>query len=49
MKAAGETLAELLRRGTQRDLLAKMQTRAELYDLLDYTEWEARDGQFVQG
>ncbi len=29
--------------GTQRDLLERMQTRAELYDLLGYADWEARD------
>ena len=43
MKAAEETLAHLRDHGTQRDLLARMQTRAELYDLLGYDAWEARD------
>jgi methylisocitrate lyase len=43
MKAAEETLIELRERGTQRGWLDRMQTRAELYDLLDYSDWEARD------
>ena len=43
MQAAGRTLLELRDRGTQRDLLGTMQTRAELYDLIGYTDWEARD------
>lgn len=37
MKAVSEALAELKARGTQRDLLGRMQTRQELYDLLDYS------------
>jgi methylisocitrate lyase len=36
MKAAEQCLADLRRRGTQRGWQARMQTRAELYDLLDY-------------
>ena len=43
MKAAAETLAQLRRDGTQAGRLDRMQTRAELYDLLGYEEWEARD------
>jgi methylisocitrate lyase len=43
MKAAEQTLAHLRAHGTQRDLLDRMQTRAELYDLLGYHDWEARD------
>jgi methylisocitrate lyase len=43
MKAAEETLIHLRDHGTQRDLLGRMQTRAELYDLLGYADWEARD------
>lgn len=43
MKAAEETLDELSRQGTQRARLDRMQTRAELYDLLDYQGWEAKD------
>jgi len=36
MKAVEQTLAELKRTGTQNGLLDRMQTRQELYDLLDY-------------
>ncbi len=36
MKAAEDCLRELKRRGTQRPWLNRMQTREELYDLLDY-------------
>jgi methylisocitrate lyase len=43
MKAAEETLIHLRDHGTQRELLGRMQTRAELYDLLGYDDWEARD------
>jgi methylisocitrate lyase len=43
MKAAAEVLSSLRDHGTQRSLLDKMQTRAELYDLLGYRDWEARD------
>ena len=46
MKAAQETLAELRRAGQQKDSLAKMLTRAELYDLLDYHGYEERDRRF---
>jgi methylisocitrate lyase len=50
MKAAEETLLELRNAGTQRGQLDRMQTRAELYDLLSYSEWEARDrGYFGRG
>jgi methylisocitrate lyase len=43
MKAAGETLIELRKLGTQSGRLATMMTRAELYDLLGYDDWEAKD------
>jgi methylisocitrate lyase len=43
MKAVESALGELKRDGTQRGLLDRMQTRAELYDLLDYTGFEERD------
>ena len=36
MKAAERCLGDLKRRGTQRSWLDQMQTRQELYDLLDY-------------
>jgi len=48
MKAAEECLGDLKRRGTQREWLSRMQTRAELYGLLEYDparpQWPARRG-----
>ena len=50
MQAAEQTLTALRDQGTQRDLLDRMQSRAELYDLLGYSDWEARDrAYFSQG
>jgi methylisocitrate lyase len=43
MRAAEEVLTTLRVEGTQQSLLDRMQTRAELYDLLGYNDWEARD------
>ncbi len=43
MKAAEETLSEVFRSGTQQGTVPKMQTRAELYDVLGYTGYEERD------
>jgi methylisocitrate lyase len=43
LRAAQDTLAELLHKGHQRDCLPQMLTRAELYDLLGYAGYEARD------
>jgi len=43
MKAAEDTLRDLYANGTQKASLPKMQTRQELYDLLGYTGYEARD------
>jgi len=43
LRAAQEALAEIRERGHQRDLLPKMMTRAELYDLLGYSDYEERD------
>ncbi len=43
MRAAEQVLETLLKHGTQRELLDQMQTRAELYDLLGYSDWERRD------
>ena len=36
MKAAQSCLCDLKRRGSQRAWLGRMQTRQELYDLMDY-------------
>jgi methylisocitrate lyase len=43
LKAARDTLADLKTLGHQRDRLPQMLTRAELYDLLGYKDYEARD------
>jgi methylisocitrate lyase len=43
MHAAEATLKQLRDLGTQRGMLDQMQTRVELYDLLGYSDWEARD------
>lgn len=43
MRAAEMVLATLRDCGTQEEMLPQMQTRADLYDLLGYTGWEARD------
>jgi methylisocitrate lyase len=49
MKAAEETLLALRDHGTQRGQLERMQTRAELYDLLGYSAWEERDRSYFGG
>ncbi|MBN9520631.1 methylisocitrate lyase [bacterium] len=49
MKAAEEALRNLHATGHQRDLLPRMQTRAELYELLDYPGYEARDRGYLGG
>ena len=46
MKAAEETLLEVFRLGTQQGTVAKMQTRAELYDVLGYEGYEERDKRY---
>jgi methylisocitrate lyase len=43
MKAMESTLTILAEDGTQKELLDLMQTRQELYDLIDYEGYEARD------
>jgi methylisocitrate lyase len=43
MKAAERTLIALRDTGTQAGTLETMQTRAELYDLLGYSDWESKD------
>jgi methylisocitrate lyase len=46
LKAAEETLKAIRDRGHQRDLLPRMLTRAELYDLLGYSGYEERDRKY---
>jgi methylisocitrate lyase len=43
LRAAQDTLTDLLREGHQRDRVPQMLTRAELYELLGYSGYEARD------
>jgi methylisocitrate lyase len=49
MKAAEEVLATLRKEGTQRAMVDRMQSRAELYDLIGYQQWEARDAAYFTG
>jgi methylisocitrate lyase len=43
LRAVETTLQTILSQGTQRDCVKQMLTRAELYGLLDYAGYEARD------
>ena len=43
MKSVETALQTILSQGTQRELTDSMQTRAELYELLGYEEYESRD------
>ena len=43
MKPPNNTLPALQAEGTQQSLLDTFQTRAELYDLLDYEDFDQRD------
>jgi methylisocitrate lyase len=45
MKSAEAALHELKRSGTQRSLLGEMQTRKELYELLDYAQYEKMEAE----
>ena len=49
MKAAEAALGIIAGDGTQKDLLDLMQTRQELYDLLGYSDFEARDRSYFNG
>lgn len=46
LRAAQDTLADLQKKGHQRDRIPHMLTRAELYDLIDYTGYEERDRKY---
>jgi methylisocitrate lyase len=48
MKAVESTLTLLAADGTQRELLDLMQTRQELYDLLEYDSYEERDREYFK-
>ena len=49
MKAVEAALGVLSSDGTQRDLLDLMQTRQELYDAIEYEDYEARDRDYFEG
>ncbi len=49
MKAAEETLLDVFVNGTQKASVPRMMTRAELYDRLGYTGYEARDQGYFGG
>lgn len=46
LKALDDGYAELLEKGTQAGLLDKMRTRKELYDLIEYADYEALDNKW---
>ncbi len=48
MKSVAEALHVLKQTGTQRDFLEKMQTRQELYQLIDYPAYDALDKRFLE-
>ena len=41
-KVAQEVYKEIYQKGTQKDIIDKMQTRDELYELLDYHSYEEK-------
>jgi methylisocitrate lyase len=47
MKAAEAVLAEIKAKGTQKDYLDRMQTRAELYELIDYPSYQQLDAEIA--
>jgi len=49
MKSAETVYSELMRTGTQASLIDQMQTRAELYDLIGYAEFERFDREIAEG
>jgi methylisocitrate lyase len=49
LKAVETALGQIAREGTQKGLLDRMQTRAELYELLDYDGFEERDRSYFGG
>jgi methylisocitrate lyase len=49
MKAVEAALAIIANDGTQSELLDLMQSRQELYDLLEYSDYEARDRTYFTG
>ncbi len=48
MKAIEGVLQEILLKGTQKDWIEKMQTRKELYELIDYQDYEKIDQEIAR-
>jgi methylisocitrate lyase len=48
MRAVEELLQQLKVDGSAESLLPRMQTRQELYDLLDYSEYQSKDAQLAE-
>jgi methylisocitrate lyase len=48
LRAITEAYEELIRTGTQKGLLEKMKTRAELYELIEYARYSARDAEWAE-
>ena len=48
LKAVGDAYESLVSKGTQQDLLEHMRTRAELYELIRYSEYEALDKKMAE-
>lgn len=48
LKAIGDAYAELIQKGTQKDLIGKMKTREELYELIDYAGYSKRDAKWAK-
>lgn len=48
MKGVEAALATIANEGTQKSLLDVMQSREELYDLLDYSDFEERDREYFE-
>jgi methylisocitrate lyase len=49
MRAVEQALKTIAAGGTQKSLVENMQTRQELYELLGYSDFEARDKSYFQG
>ncbi len=49
LRALDEGYAELLKTGTQAGMLDRMRTRAELYERIDYADYDAKDSFWING
>lgn len=49
LRALDDGYAELLKTGTQVGMLDRMRTRAELYERIDYAEYDAKDSFWING